>query len=246
MSSPRGSAARGFIFQASYRIRERVPVVHLFGRLEQGDTFLVRDHRRTPSFYVAAADAARARELGATRQCPTPKSTFAGAQVTRIDVRTPPDAPVLRDRPACARDRHVRSGLSVSPCVSLLTTTSGAVLRSAATRSGARASTGCSTIRRSRRAEVDVEPRVLSFDIETDPRARRLLAISLYGHGIDEVLIVDSSGRAMPERAVALRRRSSGPSRCSAAASPRSTRTYSPVGTWSISICGSFRGSPHG
>ena len=51
--------ARGFIIQASYRIRDRVPVVHLFGRLQQGETFLVRDHRRTPSFYVAAADAAR-------------------------------------------------------------------------------------------------------------------------------------------------------------------------------------------
>ncbi|MDE0055535.1 MAG: hypothetical protein OXT64_14970, partial [Gammaproteobacteria bacterium] len=80
-------AVRGFILQASYRIRERVPVVHLFGRLEGGGTFLVRDHRRTPSFYVAASDAARSRELGATRQCETPKRTFAGAPVTRIDVQ---------------------------------------------------------------------------------------------------------------------------------------------------------------
>src|SRR5690606_192054 len=38
---------------------------------------------------------------------------------------------------------------------------------------------------------VPIEPRVLSFDIETDPSANRLLAISLYGLGVDEVLIVD-------------------------------------------------------
>ena len=197
-----GSAVRGFIFQASYRIRERVPVVHLFGRLEQGGTFLVRDHRRTPSFYVAASDAARARELGATRQGAMPKRTFGGALVTRIDVRTPPDAPVLRDRlhargidtfEADVRfavrfliDHNIRGGLEIQ--------------------GHAERGEGIDWVFDDPQiapAEVDVEPRVLSFDIETDPSARRLLAISLYGHGVDEVLIVDSSGREMPERAVA-------------------------------------------
>ena len=52
-------------------------------------------------------------------------------------------------------------------------------------------------------ADVGIVPKVLSFDIETDPKARRLLAISLYGCGVDEVYIVDGEGRAMPERAVA-------------------------------------------
>ena len=52
-----------------------------------------------------------------------------------------------------------------------------------------------------RSADVTVEPRVLSFDIETDAQGERLLAISLYAPGVDEVLIVDGSGRPMPERA---------------------------------------------
>jgi DNA polymerase-2 len=54
-------------------------------------------------------------------------------------------------------------------------------------------------------ADVRIAPRVLSFDIETDPSAGRLLAISLYGLGMDEVLVVDPAGRPMPERAVGLR-----------------------------------------
>ena len=186
--------------QASYRIRERVPVVHLFGRLEQGGTFLVRDHRRTPSFYVAAANADRARELGATRQCPTPKRTFAGARLTRIDVQTPPDAPVLRDRlhaqgidtfEADVRfavgfliDHNIRGGLEIE--------------------GHAERGEGVDWVFDDPEiapAEVEVEPRILSFDIETDPSARKLLAISLYGRDLDEVYIVDSSGRDMPERA---------------------------------------------
>ena len=186
--------------QATYRIRERVPVVHLFGRLEQGGTFLVRDHRRTPSFYVAAAYADRARELGAARQCPTPKRTFAGARLTRIDVQTPPDAPVLRDRlhaqgidtfEADVRfavgfliDHNIRGGLEID--------------------GHAERGEGVDWVFDDPEiapAEVEVEPTILSFDIETDPKARKLLAISLYGRGIDEVHIVDSSGREMPERA---------------------------------------------
>ena len=188
--------------QASYRIRERVPVVHLFGRLEQGGTFLVRDHRRTPSFYVAAANAERARELGATRQCPTPKRTFAGARLTRIDVQTPPDAPVLRDRlhaqgidtfEADVRfavgfliDHNIRGGLMID--------------------GHAERGEGVDWVFDDPEiapAEVEVEPSILSFDIETDPSARKLLAISLYGRDIDEVYIVDSSGREMPARAFA-------------------------------------------
>ena len=186
--------------QASYRIRERIPVVHLFGRLEQGGTFLVRDRRRTPSFYVAAADAQRARELGATRQCPTPRRTFAGARLTRIDVQTPPDAPVLRDRlhaqgidtfEADVRfavgfliDHNIRGGLMID--------------------GHAERGEGVDWVFDDPEiapAEVEVEPTILSFDIETDPKARKLLAISLYGRDLDEVYIVDSSGRDMPERA---------------------------------------------
>ena len=193
---------RGFIIQASYRIRDRVPVVHLFGRLEGGETFLVRDHRRTPSFYVAAVDAERARELGATRQCPTPKRTFGGARVARIEVQTPPDAPPLRDRlhahgidtfEADVRfavrlliDHNVRGGLEID--------------------GHAERGEGVDWVFDDPEiapAEVEVEPGILSFDIETDPNARRLLAISLYGHGVDEVYVVDSSGREMPERAIA-------------------------------------------
>ena len=61
---------RGFILQASYRVASgadgrRVPVVHLYGRLETGGTFLVRDDRQRPHFYIRAADAERARALGA-------------------------------------------------------------------------------------------------------------------------------------------------------------------------------------
>ena len=40
-------------------------MVHLYGRLADGGTFLVRDDRQRPHFYIRAADAERAQRLGA-------------------------------------------------------------------------------------------------------------------------------------------------------------------------------------
>jgi DNA polymerase II len=197
--------ARGFILQASYRVvsgpnGQRRPAVHIHGRLEGGDTFLVRDDRQRPHFYIRAADAERARALGAPDPKPTDKRSFAGAAVCRLEVEIPQDVPGLRDRLHAADvetfegdvrfamryliDRGIKGGCEIDgdwvPGNGVTRLYSNPTLSP---------------------AEVDVEPRVLSFDIETDGEGDGLLAISLYAPGLDEVLIVDSADRAMPERA---------------------------------------------
>ncbi len=87
---------RGFILQASYRIRAGIPVVHLYGRLNDGRTFLVRDGRQRPRFYVRAADAARARSQAALTVLDTGLSTMDGEAVCRVEVAVPSDAPPAR------------------------------------------------------------------------------------------------------------------------------------------------------
>ncbi len=69
--------ARGLILQASYRIHDGAPVVHLYGRLENGATFLVRDHRQRPHFYIGAADVAKARTVATLEPVPTDRHNFA-------------------------------------------------------------------------------------------------------------------------------------------------------------------------
>src|SRR5271156_2251176 len=96
--------ARGFILQATYRVTStpdgrRLPVVHLYGRLDSGAAFLVRDDRQRPHFYLRAADLSRAAALKAL---PPPQAadrrTFAGEPVCRVDVGVPSDVPPLRDK----------------------------------------------------------------------------------------------------------------------------------------------------
>src|SRR5207248_3014985 len=68
------------------------------GRLEDGRTFLVRDDRQQPHFYIHAADAARARDTGAHEPRPTIKQAFDGSPVSLINVDIPADVPAVRDR----------------------------------------------------------------------------------------------------------------------------------------------------
>ena len=62
------TTVRGVVLQASYRIvsrqgGERVSVVYIYGKLEEGGTFLIRDDRQRPHFYIRASDAQRARKV---------------------------------------------------------------------------------------------------------------------------------------------------------------------------------------
>ena len=202
---------RGFILQASYRVTSGVPVVHLFGRLEDGRTFLVRDKRSKPHFYVTREAGAAATSAGATAVLPVRKRTFTGEPVARVEVAVPQDAPGVRDKlhergiPTFEADVRFAVRYLIDRGVK------GGCLISGEVRSGRTAEGGVDLIFDEPEvtpAEVIAPIRTLAFDIETDARAERLLAISLYAEAtdvqpeVDEVLIVDPSGRSMPDRAV--------------------------------------------
>ncbi|HLU07016.1 MAG TPA: DNA polymerase II [Woeseiaceae bacterium] len=200
------TTTRGFILQATYRVAggpggDRYPVVHLYGRLEDGSSFLVRDDRQRPHFYIRAADAEAAKGLGAPQPAPLDKRTFDGAPVCRIDVPIPSDVPPLRDRLHAANIETFEADVRFAARYLVERGIKGGceIEGTAIPGEGIRWMFDNPQLRP---ANVDVEPRVLSFDIETDPKGQRLLAISLYAPGLDEVLIVDELDRPMPQLAV--------------------------------------------
>lgn len=198
MSDP--VTVRGFILQPTYRIRRGRPVVHLFGVLEDGGGFLVRDGSLIPHFYIEETDAERALKLGATRQSPSDKVTLGeGRPIVRVELSKPSDTPALRDRlhehgircwEADVRfarrfliDRGLRGVVTIHGAPKTwddvpgvrLTVFDDPELSSAASDPADEAWTPAL--------------RVLSLDIETDPRARRLLSVALHGCGASEVLL---------------------------------------------------------
>jgi DNA polymerase-2 len=189
---------RGFILQSTYRIESGRPVVLLYGTLEGGKSFLIRDDRQVPHFYILDADVERARALGAVVRADAGGATsLRGEPATRVDLKRPQDCPPLRDRLAAAGiacfeadvrfayryliDRGIRGSLEV--------------------RGPSRPANGIDAVFENpevRPADWTPALRVLSFDIETDPEARRLLSVGLYGCGAAEVLLLTPDGASCP------------------------------------------------
>jgi len=197
---------RGALLQATWRSApapdgRRRPVVHLYGRLETGETFLVRDDRQRPRFWIRARDADRARDLGAPEPEDRGERNLAGEPVVRLTVELPSDVPPLRDRlhregiDTFEADVRFATGYLIERGIKGACEIEGEPVRG----EGVRLVFDNPELRPAR---ARIEPRVLSFDIETDLKGEQLFAISLYGVGLDEVLIVDTGCRDMPEKAV--------------------------------------------
>lgn len=204
--NPSSSTLRGFILQATYRVQDidgvPVPVIHLHGRLEDGRSFLVRDRRPRPHFYIRQRDSARAQMGFGVVSEAVDWHSFDGDPVARITVRIPSDVPPLRERlhdagidtfEADVRfamryliQRGIKGGVSIEGAIT--GTHHGMLVFDEP---------------QLRPAQVSLDLRVLAFDIETDAKAQRLLAIAMYSPDVDEVLVVDGSGRPMPPQAIA-------------------------------------------
>jgi DNA polymerase-2 len=178
-----------------------VPVVHVYGRLEGGGAFLMRDDRQRPHFYVRASDARRPGVGRALAAVLVDRRTFDGAPVCRVEVEVPSDVPPLRDELHAAGVETFEADVRFASRYLIERGIKGGCEIDGTPAAGGGALEAVFHNPTLRPAEVTVEPRVLAFDIETDAKSERLLAISLFSTGVDEVLVVDGSGRPMPERA---------------------------------------------
>ena len=138
--------------------------------------------------------------MGAPPVVSVDRRTFDGAPVVRLEVDVPGDVPAVRDRLHAAGIETFEADVRFAMRYLIeRRIKAGCLIEGEATASEAVNWVFVNPTLRP--ADVSIEPRVLSFDIETDLN-QRLLAISIYGRDIDEVLIVDASEREMPERAV--------------------------------------------
>jgi len=192
---------RGFIVQPTYRIEKGRPVVHLFGRLEDGAAFLARDARPVPHFFVRASDADAAKALGAVRQQATGLLTLRGEPVVRIEVTAPADTAPLRGRLRAAGLPVLEADVRFAMRHLIDHGLRGAVAiegTSGGTPGALRVFEDCDL------SPGDWEPpagalRLLSLDLETDARGERIHSAALAGPGIEACLL------ALPEADVARR-----------------------------------------
>ncbi|HYK87476.1 MAG TPA: DNA polymerase II [Acidobacteriota bacterium] len=193
---------RGFILQSTYRIEADRPVVFIYGKLESAGSFLIRDTRQTPAFYIRRTDEESARVLGAAiREEERRRVTMRDEAAVRVEVRVPQDVPPLRlklaehgiecfeaDVPFASRyliDHGIRASLEI--------------------RGSPRTGEGVDAVFDNPEVfPADWSPQLstLSIDIETDPKAAHLLSVALEGCGASEVLVYSPAGYGTPSEAV--------------------------------------------
>ena len=187
----------GFILQPTYRVESNRPVVHLYGKLASGESFLIRDDRERPHFWIRAADAKRAAGLGARIDEDTRRRTLDRRPVARVAIDTPQQAPALRDRLQTAGIECFEADIRFAYRYLIDRGIRGTLRIEGEERPG----NGVDVVFENPHiepAEWTPDLSVLSLDIETDPRARTLFSIGLSGCGADEVLIYRPDGDTPP------------------------------------------------
>ncbi len=198
---------RGFILQPTYRIESGRPVVHLYGRLEAGAPFLIRDATDVPHFFIRVRDEERARGLGAAALRPTGLRTMEGEEVLRVEVAIPSETPPLRDRLAAAGVQPFEADVRFAMRFLIDRGLKGAVEIHGEPKEAPPASgpPPLLVFESPKLAPSDWAPklRVLSLDIETDPRGQRVFAVALHEADHFEVLyVVPPGGRSVRRAAV--------------------------------------------
>lgn len=176
------------MLQPTYRIVAGRPEVHLYGTLENGESFLAVDDRVRPYFFIPGDRTSAVTAPGATIESSALRA-LDGTPVARVTVSVPSDVPPLRQRLGAAgvtcyeadvrfaysylRDRDLRGTITIAGPWE----PEGRLRR---------------VYRNPTLAPADFFPtlRVLSLDIETDMKASTLFAVGLAGLGTDRVLIV--------------------------------------------------------
>jgi DNA polymerase-2 len=175
----------GFLLQPTYRVRDGIPVVQLYGRLADGRAFQVEDDRFRPYFFIRAEDAGLLHGDPRAEIHASEIRDFSGRPLVRVVAPVPAAVPTLREQVARAGrptfeadirfpyryliDAGVRAGISIEG----VGEERGGLVHFA----------------NPALAPADLRPelRVLAIDLETEPSASEIWSIALAGHGVDEV-----------------------------------------------------------
>ena len=179
---------KGFIVYPSYTIEDNKAYINLYGRLENGDSFLTINHCY-PYFYIKTADSEKAENLIEANYESTDFITLDKEPVTKVELNLPTDVPKVRkifnEHGIVCYEADVRFTYrylidnDIKGCIEI----------------DGEAKEGLYINKvfnepKIRPASFIPRLNVLSIDIETDAKATLIYAIALYTKEFQKVLIV--------------------------------------------------------
>ncbi len=196
----REPAERGFIIHPIERMQAGRAEVDLFGRMETGETFVVRETRLSPFFHVRQSELEAARAVwagleGSASASDSPRRTMDGEPTLRILTAAPAEAKNLRDELHRSGVRTYEADVKLSAQYVMDLRIRGTMEIRGPWRQGRRVQRVYENPELSP-ASFTPKVSVLSLDIETDRKATLVVAVALAPTNTDggrapaEVLIV--------------------------------------------------------
>lgn len=178
---------KGFIIDATYRIKEGRAYVCLFGRLENGESFLTINYYR-PYFFVLKKDLERARKIENFEFEESELKNFSNEEVVKIILNIPKDVGVLRKSLENEEIKIFEGDIRFARRFLIDNDLQGYIeIEGDYTNDE-----GVDRFYMEpelKKAKADVKLKVMSFDIETDMKANRIYSISIVCGDFKKVLI---------------------------------------------------------
>ncbi len=181
------TADRGYIVHPVERSRGGKTSLNFFGRLENGETFAIVETRRPPCFHIREEEVERARsvmgrEAARAEQRASQRLTMDGARTVLLETATSAEARRLRDALHHEGVRTYEADVKACAQVLMDLRIHGTVEIRGQWRPGRRVGR---VYENPEMSPASFKPRlsVLSIDIETDARARRIYAVAIAFRG---------------------------------------------------------------
>jgi len=175
----------GFIVHPTWCVRVGVPEIHLYGRLNSGETFLLIDTHTQPGFYLRVSEAVRGREIAARlggKLVPTNRRTLDGEETESITVSAPGKIGAIRRALAEAEVRTYEADVPFAWAYLIDRHLRGAVEIRGSWQKGSLVDR---VYRNPDLEPCEAEPQLIaaSLSLDLDPQTGAIQAVSLAGSG---------------------------------------------------------------
>jgi DNA polymerase-2 len=182
------SSMKGFIIHPSYKVVDNKAYVHLYGRLENGESFLTINEYR-PYFFIKKEDLDKALKIEQFDYEATHLKTFDDETVAKVVMIIPADVAKLRDKLAAKNIRTYEADIRFAYRFMIDKQLQGSVEINGKYEKG-------ELVNRVYK-EPDLKPadyfpknlKVLSIDIETDKKGKELYCVSFSADDYKKVII---------------------------------------------------------
>ena len=181
---------KGFIVNKHYDIVDDKPIIHLYGRLENGLSFEVLTESK-PHFYIKKNDELKAKSLLHIHVEESNFRTMEGIPVVKVLANIPKDVPKLRkffeENDIACYEADILFTRKFCIDKDILTN----IMIEGRPRKGIHTDLIFEDAKISPvKEKTSTTPTMLSFDIETDPKAKKIFSVSLYNPEISTVIVV--------------------------------------------------------